>query len=237
MKLSICSGDKPLWRQLYEIIQKRIEDGIYASDQTIPSEKEFIEEFGISRTTVRQAMDKLVSDGVICRKRGKGTVVKSTSVDLSTVLITQMATCQEVNNLLNRKIESIEYVDVPLKLARLFDVSEDSKIIRINRFSTVDDEIVAFYETYLNPHFIPEVENEFSSLYKMIQEHLGKPIDSFTEEVLAGATTFEEQKYFQIAVGVPILIRKRTGYVEGNIVEYTICRYRGDRYKMVVKVQ
>lgn len=237
MKLSTEAGDKPLWRQLYEVIQKRIECGEYGTGQTIPSEKEFIEEFGISRITVRQAMDKLVSDGFVCRQRGKGTVVNSTKIDLSTILITSMSTLQEVNNSLNRITESVETVNAPLEIARMFDIEEDSSLICVKRYSNVEGEIIAIYETYLNPRFIKELDSAFDSLYQNIRDHLGKTIDSFTDEVIAGTATFEEQRYFAVALGIPILIRKRKGYIEGNLVEFTTCKYRGDRYKMIVQAK
>ena len=53
------TGQKPLWSQLYEILQSRIETAAYEEGTLFPTEAELMEEFAVSRITVRQAMDSL----------------------------------------------------------------------------------------------------------------------------------------------------------------------------------
>ena len=75
MKLSFQSGQKPLWSQLYDILESRILNGDYKEGEVLPSEMALMEEFEVSRVTVRQAMDKLINAKLISRKSGKGTIV------------------------------------------------------------------------------------------------------------------------------------------------------------------
>ncbi|UTY39772.1 GntR family transcriptional regulator [Allocoprobacillus halotolerans] len=75
MKLQSQSGEKPLWSQLYDVLESRILNGVYKEGEVLPSEMSLMEEFGVSRVTVRQAMDKLIHSKLISRKRGKGTIV------------------------------------------------------------------------------------------------------------------------------------------------------------------
>ena len=75
MKLSYQVGQKPLWSQLYDILEMRILSGEYKEGDTLPSEVAIMQEFDVSRITVRQAMDKLIQAQLISRQRGKGTVV------------------------------------------------------------------------------------------------------------------------------------------------------------------
>ena len=75
MQLVSLPGDKPLWSQIAQILSERIANGTYPVGSTMPGEMALMEEFGVSRITVRQALDKLVSRGLIERRRGKGTLV------------------------------------------------------------------------------------------------------------------------------------------------------------------
>lgn len=65
----------PIYHQLEEYIKQQIENGILLEEAVIPSEREFAEKFQISRMTVRQAINNLVSEGYLTRQKGRGTFV------------------------------------------------------------------------------------------------------------------------------------------------------------------
>jgi len=65
----------PLYSQLKNLIIQKIESGEYAGDTRIPSEQEFCDMYGISRPTVRQAINELTSNGYLYKQKGKGTFV------------------------------------------------------------------------------------------------------------------------------------------------------------------
>ena len=68
----------PLYYQLKQIIINLIDDGVYKEDETIPTEHELIEKYQLSRTTVRQALNELVTEGYLYKRKGVGTFVSST---------------------------------------------------------------------------------------------------------------------------------------------------------------
>lgn len=65
----------PLYSQLQNIMVEKIKEGIYPLDKALPSEFELVDTYGVSRTTVRQAIDNLVKDGYLEKRRGVGTFV------------------------------------------------------------------------------------------------------------------------------------------------------------------
>ena len=65
----------PLYSQLQNIMVEKIKEGIYPQDKALPSEFELVDTYGVSRTTVRQAIDNLVKDGYLEKRRGVGTFV------------------------------------------------------------------------------------------------------------------------------------------------------------------
>ena len=67
----------PLYHQLADTLRTRILTGSYAADAKIPSEAELQEDTGLSRSTVRKALDMLVDEGLIQKERGKGAFVAS----------------------------------------------------------------------------------------------------------------------------------------------------------------
>lgn len=71
----------PLYFQLKEVLKEKIEKGIYKPDELIPSERELIDTYGISRTPVRQALNELVAEGFLRREHGRGTFVAPKKID------------------------------------------------------------------------------------------------------------------------------------------------------------
>ena len=70
----IARGSKlPFYHQLYEILHSKIVHGEWQPGDMIPTESELIEQYEVSRMTVRQALDILVNEGLIYRQQGRGT--------------------------------------------------------------------------------------------------------------------------------------------------------------------
>jgi DNA-binding GntR family transcriptional regulator len=67
----------PLWRQLADLLQARIESGEYQAGRIMPSEKSLSQEFGLARGTVTKALNSLEDQGLLVRVQGRGTFVKS----------------------------------------------------------------------------------------------------------------------------------------------------------------
>ena len=77
----------PLYQQLYQLLRNKILAGEWHPDEMLPSEADLIAQYQVSRATVRQALDELVSDGLIYRKQGRGTFVAPPTVEQGLVRI------------------------------------------------------------------------------------------------------------------------------------------------------
>jgi DNA-binding LacI/PurR family transcriptional regulator/biotin operon repressor len=71
------SGGRPLADQIYATLSRRIDAGAWKANDRLPSERALAEELGVCRVTVARAVNRLVSEGVLCRRRGSGTFVAS----------------------------------------------------------------------------------------------------------------------------------------------------------------
>ncbi len=69
------SNSIPQYRQLYEILRKQIMDGVYRPGDLLPSENDLCQQHGITRPTVRHALDTMLNEGMIRKHKGKGSIV------------------------------------------------------------------------------------------------------------------------------------------------------------------
>ncbi len=130
----------PLYKQVSRVLSDRIASGELKSGSRIPSEAELINEFGISRITVRAAIAKLVEDGMLTRSRGKGTFVSSPkSVYRANDLVGFSRSCILAGKTPSTKLLSIEYVLPTPKYMQFFQVSDTQKVICTKRLRYVDD--------------------------------------------------------------------------------------------------
>lgn len=235
MKLEANLGEKPLWSQLFEILSKRIETGKYAVGETLPSELQLMDEFGVSRITVRQAMDKLLSAEMISRKRGKGTVVLEKKDKISTVFQSSFSKLKEVQSSLKRKVVSVQLVEPIEEVKNLFQLDDNKKVIRLIRHGEGEHkEVLAVHISYINPIVKMDEQTDYSkSLYNQFNEY-GFKIDAVTEEITASIINEEEKMWFETDKECALMNRFRKGFHNSIVVEYTISKYLGEGYTLFI---
>ena len=237
MKLDIKLGEKPLWSQLYDILEDRILTGYYPTGTNLPSEVKIMEEFEVSRITVGQAMDKLINSGLIARKRGKGTIVLKKNDKIETAFQSYFNGIYEKNNDTDRRVISFKKVTAPIEVAYFFNMREKVEVWRLVREIWVDNKPVAHFETYLDPKIeFDENDNMEGSLYKKLQS-LNYEITHVVENVTAALSTPEDKKIFMLKKTAAIVRRIRKGYSKELPVEYTFSRYISDGYELTINLQ
>jgi GntR family transcriptional regulator len=122
----------PVYQQIKEKIKSWITDGVYKPSQKIPSESELIEEFHVSRLTIRKAVGLLVQEGYLVSKRGKGSFVTSSSEKL-----------EEITNKLYGSIDDLFYHSEKLKTrkAKIAQISPSPIIKQKLRLSLKEESI------------------------------------------------------------------------------------------------
>ena len=237
MKLSAQSGQKPLWSQLYDILESRILNGEYKEGEVLPSELSLMEEFEVSRVTVRQAMDKLINAKLIVRKRGKGTIVLKRENRVATSFLSSFNGIEEKNNANDRRVISVEYVTPPIDVAYYFGISSKRPILRLTRQTFVDNKPVTHYETYLNPIVPLDDQTDFSeSMYTQL-ELAGYPITSVKEKITASIMNAKDKERFGIHRNEAMMNRIRMGRSQDIPIEYTYSQYVAAGYELVIDLK
>lgn len=221
-----------LWAQLYEILKKDIVSGKYQKGSKLPTEKEIMATYDVSRITVREAMNKLLSEGLIERTRGRGTTVAANQEKYGTMLSTYEG--HEIHNRNDRRVISAKYVNAPIEAAYFFQIPEAQPVLCLTRESYLNGRVVTRYETYLSSVTGLTADMDFSgSLYEKLRK-LGYPVTDVTEKITAKISDAEMKNIFHLKKNEAVIQRIRMGSSEKIPVEYTVSWYLSDGYELTI---
>jgi len=226
----------PLYVQLKERIEQNIFDGIY--NEKIPSEREIMDEFYVSRSTVRQAIGELVSDGVLEKRPGKGTFVSMKPIDdwLGNLSSTS-ETIQRMGMEPGAKVIQAEMVELAPHLEQITGLTEAYHIKRI-RYA---DDIPIGIENNYYPVALGEKISAYNlndvTLYDLLELKLGVHTKEADQLIRAGKVKKEDAKLLGIPDSAPILnVDRKLIDMDDRFVEFERAYYRADMYSFKIKV-
>jgi GntR family transcriptional regulator len=227
----------PIYHQLEEYIKRQIENGILQEEAIIPSEREYAETFQISRMTVRQAINNLVSLGYLMRQKGRGTFVNKKKVEQELQGMTSFT-----EDMLSRGMKpsssllSFQIIPAENKIALGLRIDENKSVYKIKRIRLADGAPMALETAYIPVEIVPGLteENSNLSLYQYIEENLSLSISEATQEIEASIAGSLDAKPLAINEGDPVLLIERISYLEnGTPFELVKSTFRADRYRFV----
>ena len=226
----------PNYYRVEKYLRDRIQSGDLKPGHPIPPESQLSQQFGISRMTVRQALSRLVFEGVIVRQRGRGSFVAEARFQHTHVFPSfeeemQARGSKTANRLIAKRIEPAEG-----KVAESLGIPENTPVLVLERQRIVDGQLVG-YEVRYFPRWIGDAltEDEIHNqpLVPAMRRIIGRVHSRLRLRITSSAARPREAKYLEMKVGAPVLVRENTWYVdpEGPI-QYGKSIYRGDRYQM-----
>ncbi|MBY6052247.1 GntR family transcriptional regulator [Cytobacillus firmus] len=231
----------PIYHQLEEYIKQLIENGKLKPDEAIPSEREYSEQYQISRMTVRQALNNLVNDGYLYRQKGRGTFVNKQKVEQKLQGLTSFTEDMKERGMVpSSRLISFEIIPAEPQLAKKLDIKENTPVYEIKRVRMADSLPMALETTYLPANLVKGLTEEIinKSLYQYIEEKLSLTIREATQQIEASIAKETEVNHLQVDPGSPVLLIARTSFLEdGTPFELVKSAYRADRYKFVHTMQ
>jgi GntR family transcriptional regulator len=226
----------PNYYRVEKYLRDRIRSGELKPGDPVPPESQLVQQFNISRMTVRQALSRLVFEGLIERQRGRGSFVAEARFQHTHVFPSfeeemQARGAKTSHQLIEKRVEPAEG-----KVADNLGLPEDTPVIVLERQRLVDGQVVG-YEIRYFPRWVgdalTEEEIRSQSLVTAMRRVLGRVHSRLKLRIIASVARPREAKYLDIKVGAPVLIRENTWLVdpEGPI-QYGKSIYRGDRYQM-----
>lgn len=232
---------KPLHEQAESYLRKLIEMEEYRNGKLLPNETDMAEQLKISRNTLRQAINKLVFEGLLSRRRGYGTKVVRKGIVGG---IKNWLSFSQEMKVLGIEVKNFElhlsYKNITEKIANFFG-SEDKnvKALVLERVRGNTEFPFVYFISYFNPIIPLTGEENFNRpLYEILEKDFNIVVKTSKEEISARlAEDFIAQK-LEIAPSAPILIRKRFVYDDKGVpIEYNVGYYRADSFTYTIEAE
>lgn len=239
MKLQLDpSSSKPLHQQAEDLLREMIQQEAYRKGKLLPNEVELSKELNISRNTLRQAINRLVFEGLLVRKKGYGTTVAPQNV-MSNAR-NWMSFSQEMHAL-GMVVQNFELhisrKSPPKEAAEFLDAPDGEKLLCLERLRGRPGLPFVYFISYFNPAIPMTGEEDMSTpLYENLNRNYGILVKTSRERIYARSASPELAEKLDIAPGDPILVRKRFVLdIHERPVEYNIGYYRADSFTYTIE--
>ena len=239
MKMIERESPIPLYYQLKELLVERIGAGEWQPGDMLPTEEQLQEHYGLSRTTVRQAMKEMEFEGQITRHRGRGTFVSKPKLSHSAdprFNLTAYLTEQGMKP--GWRVLAAEWVQAKTEEADRLAIDVGMEVYRLRRLRLADNEPIGYHIAHVVPELgagINESHLEKGGSLSYLTES-GQLGESYANRTIEAVLASEEvAKYLDVGKGSPILMIRRKVFAEGKPVEDMRAMYRGDRFQYQVR--
>lgn len=217
---------------LADLVATRLSPG-----DPVPSERELVERFGVSRTTVRQGIDALVADGLLERRQGSGTYVAPPKVDVQSRITGFTQEMRQRGMIPASRLLQAEQLPAPPDVAAWLGIKTRDPVHYVHRVRLADGVPMAVEQTWISTALVPRLlaDGVPTSLYEALAVAGLAPTwgEDSIEAVVAGQTLAE---LLEVSREAPLLRIGRRTYADDLAVSYARTWYRGDRYTLWVPI-
>src|SRR4051812_41534482 len=208
--------------------------------QAIPSERRLSSDLGISRLTVRAALDDLVRDGYLERRHGAGTFVSEPKIAQQLTLTSFSEDMRRRGMTAGSRTIELRETHAGAAVGRALRVSPDARVMLIRRLRLADGEPMALETLHVPADRVPGLTRELledASFYELMEKHYGVVIESGMQSIEPTVTNEQESELLSVPLHSPAFLFERTSRTpEGETVEFVRSLYRGDRYRLVAEL-
>src|SRR5215207_1419649 len=208
---------------------------------SIPSERRLAVSLGVSRPTLRNAVDELVREGLLVRRHGSGTYVAEAKIALPLTMTSFSEDMARRGMRPSSEVLSFETISAGAKLGQRLRISPADQVWAIRRLRLADDETMAIEFLHVPRRLLPDLRREDleeHSFYTLLHERHGIVIASGVQTIEPTVVNEDEAEMLAVPVHSPAFLFERTTESEGgDVVEYVRSLYRGDRYRLVTELR
>ncbi|MFI7616424.1 GntR family transcriptional regulator [Nonomuraea terrae] len=225
----------PKYFQLREILLDLIDSDELSIGAAIPSERELCQRFGLSRMTVRQAVDHLVSEGRLHRVPGKGTFVARPKIELALQLTSFTEDMRARGMIPGSRDLDRRVVRASAHLAKELGIPPGEEVHFIERLRTADGEPLSIERAHIPVKLAPDLASfdlTDTSLYELLERRYGLVMDAGELTIDGGIADPSDADLLKLSRGGAVLLLQRRSFSGGVCAELGVSTYRADRYQL-----
>ncbi|WP_088809805.1 MULTISPECIES: trehalose operon repressor [Listeria] len=219
--------------QIYEDLKTKIINNEY--QQQLPSESQLTEKYGVSRNTIRRAIDSLISDGLVVSKKGKGVfVLENRSFEFA---INGLESFQEVMVRTKENFQTdvalFEHMIADEQLANKSGFAPNTVLTHIKRVRSLQNERIILDVNYFARELIPGLTPEIAqkSIYTFIEKELAIEIGIAKKNIVIERATADDYEHLDMLDFDLVAVVHNFVYLQNGVLfEYTQSRHRPDRF-------
>ena len=229
----VGDGPRPKHAQLRDALAELAVNEL-GPDAAIPSERELMATYGVSRDTVRKAINRLVADGLLTRVHGRGTFVARPRLESRLHLASFSQDMRRRGLSPSTRLLGIESERPPADAAAALGLDDDARAWRLDRVRLADGQPIALENGWYPEAALPGLDRHDlgGSLYELLVDVFDLTIDFAEQTLWCEAADDVVAARLDAPPKTPLLVFRRVASAAGRPIEYVVSRYRGDRYQI-----
>lgn len=229
-------GKLPLYQQLQHALRSAIDAGAWGSASALPAERQLASALGISRITVRKAIDALVEEGLLVRRAGAGNFI-NTRIEKNFAKLTSFSEDMRARGRIPRNewLKRSEGLVTPEEALRL-RLSPGAAVYRFHRIRYADELPMCLEHATIAASALASLDAVGDSMYEALEAGGNRPVRAL-QRLSALLLNAEQARLLQTREGDAGLCVERLGFArDGRAVEFCRSWFRGDMYDFVAEL-
>lgn len=211
----------PLYHQLREVIKARLESGYWKVGEQLPIEADFCAEFQVSRATVRQAVQSLVREGLVQRRRGRGSFAMASRIHHDLLTFGSFAAYAErkIGCALANRILAVSVVQADANLADTLGTAEGADLVEVRKVKLADGQPIFLAADHVPLDVCPGLvsdDHSTGTLIDLLQDKYQFRVTRLRGSFEAVSVTDDEAGLLDLEAGSPALLYHRVRYTMGD---------------------
>lgn len=234
------NSSTPLHAQVEQLLREMIREPRYQNGECLPDELTLADQLCVSRSTVREAIKRLVFEGLVERRRGIGTRVKPASVKTSLVAWPSFEREMEARG---HKVQDFaqarDMVEANERVVRALQIRKGTKVTYLERLRGIEGEPAVLFRSWFHPRLGDMMDMDLDApVYETIAERTQISAVQADETISAVAAAGDFATRLRVEEGSPLLVRERVVRdAGGRPMEFAIIHYRADRFSYTISIQ
>jgi GntR family transcriptional regulator len=234
----------PLYLQLKDLLVSRITGGLLQPGDALPSERLLGDEFGLSRTTVREALRELSRQGLIRTVPGRGTFVATPRFDLTVrVSLTGFSGDMRREGMVpsSRLLDAGLMMSPPSALVEALGLRPGDEVVRLERLRLTNGVPLALHIVHLNHRLCPQILQHNlteESLFELLRSEYGLRLTQAEQQVHAALADQREMALLGLSYPAAVLRAERKTFLDtGEVIEFARATYCGEWYRLNMSLE